>query len=171
MAALTTIAVGALAAGSIVAGNEARKSSNYYNRLAAEEQKKAQDIAQKRNEFNAARERRSQIARARVAPGEVAAGIGAAGVQGSGATFGLAAAQGQAGANIGFLNQQQGFNTAIGDKNQNAAYFQQQGAVKAGRLNFLSSVFQTGATLGASFSAPSSGVVDTSPTGPAGNGP
>lgn len=150
-----TVAAGAAVAGAAV-GYDSYKSQKYYARKGAEEQQKAQDIAQKRNEFNAARERRRQIAQARVARGEVAAGVGAAGMGASSAgVMGLAASQQQMGENIGFLNQQLGFTQAIGERNQQAALFAQKGSQAAARGAMLQGIFGTVGSVAGTFAAAS----------------
>ncbi len=85
---------------------------------AAKAQEKAQRIDQKRQDYTTARERRKQIRAARVAQAQVQAQSQAMGTATTSRTAGVSGGiQSELGANLSFLDTQQGFVNAIGQQN------------------------------------------------------
>jgi len=88
------------------------------SRKATKAQEKAQRIDQKRQDYTTARERRKQIRAARVAQAQVQSQSQAMGTATTSRTAGVSGGiQTELGANLSFLDTQQGFVNAIGRQN------------------------------------------------------
>ncbi len=112
---------------------------------AAKAQEKAQRIDQKRQDYTTARERRKQIRAARVAQAQVQAQSQAMGTATTSRTAGVSGGiQSELGANLSFLDTQQGFVSAIGQQNKAAGRASQ----KAGMISSLGNLAATGIETG-----------------------
>ena len=134
-----TIASGALGAAGSVAGVMQGKA-------AVKDQMRAQKIQQKQQAYQTNRERRKQFAAARQSQAELRASSFAQGTAQTSRTSGISGnIQQQAGTNVGFLNQSEGFTSATGARNVAAA-----GATsRANTFNALAGLGFQGAQFGA----------------------
>ena len=88
------------------------------NRKSAKAQEKSQKIQQKQQAMQTTRERRKQYRAARQAQAELAATAFAQGTSATSRTASIGGnIQQEAGTNVGFLNQSEGFTSAIGQQN------------------------------------------------------
>jgi hypothetical protein len=134
-----TIASGALGAAGSVAGVLQGKA-------AVKDQMRAQKVQQKQQAYQTNRERRKQFAAARQSQAELRASSFAQGTAQTSRTSGISGnIQQQAGTNVGFLNQSEGFTSATGARNVAAA-----GATsRANTFNALAGLGFQGAQFGA----------------------
>jgi len=134
-----TIASGAIGAAGSVAGV-------MQGREAVKDQMRAQKLQQKQQAYQTNRERRKQFAAARQSQAELRASSFAQGTAQTSRTSGISGnIQQEAGTNVGFLNQSEGFTSAIGARSVAAA-----GATsRANTFNALAGLGFQGAQFGA----------------------
>jgi hypothetical protein len=115
------------------------------SRKASKAQEKSQKIQQKQQAMQTARERRKQYRAARQAQAELAATAFAQGTSATSRTASIGGSiQQEAATNVGFLNQSEGFTSAIGQQNIKAA----QATSKAGTYGALAGLAMQGAQSG-----------------------
>ena len=131
-------AIGLAAVSTVASIDQSRKS--------AKAQEKSQKIQQKQQAMQTARERRKQYRAARQAQAELAATAFAQGTSATSRTASIGGSiQQEAATNVGFLNQSEGFTSAIGQQNIKAA----QATSKAGTYSALAGLAMQGAQFGA----------------------
>ena len=116
------------------------------SRKAATAQKRSQRLQQKQQAMQTARERRKQYRAARQAQAELAATAFAQGTSATSRTASIGGnIQQEAGTNVGFLNQSEGFTSAIGQQNIKAT----QATSRANTYSALAGLAMQGAQFGA----------------------
>lgn len=117
MAAISTIiAAASLAIGAVSAYNQYQAGQD-----AADAQKKAQQAQSRSAQVAAQRERLAAMREARIKRAQILSSAGVQGVGGSGVSGATSSIGSQLGANIGYMNVQEGFAQAASKANQQAA--------------------------------------------------
>jgi hypothetical protein len=115
------------------------------SRKASKAQEKSQKIQQKQQAMQTARERRKQYRAARQAQAELAATAFAQGTSATSRTASIGGSiQQEAATNVGFLNQSEGFTSAIGQQNIKSV----QASNRAGTYSALAGLAMQGAQSG-----------------------